>query len=214
LEQIILDAKNKKEVHITMIKEIATRRSIRKYKQDEIPEAIVRQMIQAAALAPSGKNRQPWKFLIYEKEAKAELLAGMEKGIFREAEGEALLPESAYGLSDAKNTLRIMREAPVVVVVMNPGGSSPFEPLTNDERMKEIVDSLSAGAAIQNMLLEAEHLGIGTLWIANTCFAYPELMEILNEKGQLLGAVALGYANEAPGPRPRKKLEEIIEYRC
>lgn len=44
-----------------MIKEIATRRSIRKYKQDEIPEAIVRQMIQAAALAPSGKNRQPWK---------------------------------------------------------------------------------------------------------------------------------------------------------
>ena len=197
-----------------MIKEIATRRSIRKYKQDEIPEALVRQMIQAAALAPSGKNRQPWKFLIYEKEAKAELLAGMEKGIFREAEGEALLPESAYGLSDAKNTLRIMREAPVVVVVMNPGGSSPFEPLTNDERMKEIVDSLSAGAAIQNMLLEAEHLGIGTLWIANTCFAYPELMEILNEKGQLLGAVALGYANEAPGPRPRKKLEEIIEYRC
>ena len=197
-----------------MIKEIATRRSIRKYKQDEIPEAIVRQMIQAAALAPSGKNRQPWKFLIYEKEAKAELLAGMEKGIFREAEGEALLPESAYGLSDAKNTLRIMREAPVVVVVMNPGGSSPFEPLTNDERMKEIVDSLSAGAAIQNMLLEAEHLGIGTLWIANTCFAYPELMEILNEKEQLLGAVALGYANEAPGPRPRKKLEEIIEYRC
>ena len=197
-----------------MIKEIATRRSIRKYKQDEIPEAIVRQMIQAAALAPSGKNRQPWKFLIYEKEAKAELLAGMEKGIFREAEGEALLPESAYGLSDAKNTLRIMREAPVVVVVMNPGGSSPFEPLTNDERMKEIVDSLSAGAAIQNMLLEAEHLGIGTLWIANTCFAYPELMEILTEKGQLLGAVALGYANEAPGPRPRKKLEEIIEYRC
>lgn len=197
-----------------MIKEIASRRSIRKYKQDEIPEAIIRQMIQAAALAPSGKNRQPWKFLIYEKEAKAELLAGMEKGIFRETEGEALLPESAYGLPDAKNTLRIMREAPVVVVVMNPRGRSPFEPLTNDERMKEIVDSLSAGAAIQNMLLEAEHLGIGTLWIANTCFAYPELMEILNEKGQLLGAVALGYANEAPGPRPRKKLEEIIEYRC
>lgn len=197
-----------------MIAEIAARRSIRKYKQDEVPKDIVRQIIQAAALAPSGKNRQPWRFLVYEKEAKEELLARMEKGIFREMEGEALLPESAYGLPDAKNTLRIMRQAPVVVVVMNPGGRSPFEPLTNDERMKEIVDSLSAGAAIQNMLLEAEHLGFGTLWIANTCFAYPELMEVVKEEGQLLGAVALGYADEAPGARPRKKLEDIMEYRC
>ncbi len=96
---------------------------------------------------------------------------------------------------------------------MNPYGKSPFEDITVDERVTEIVDSLSIGAAIQNMLLEAERLGIGTLWIANTCFTYPELTEFINEPGQLIGVVALGYADEAPRKRPRKKLDDIVEYR-
>lgn len=79
------------------------------------------------------------------------------------------MPESDYGLPDAGNTLRIMREAPVLIVVMNLYGKSLFEDITADERVTEIVDSLSIGAAIQNMFLEAERLEIGTLWIANTC---------------------------------------------
>ena len=64
-----------------MIEEIKNRRSIRKYKQTEIPAEIIHQIIQAGRLAPSGKNKQPWKFLIYGKEAKRELLLSMEAGI-------------------------------------------------------------------------------------------------------------------------------------
>lgn len=40
------------------------------------------------------------------------------------------------------------------------------------------------GAAVENMLLKAEKMGIGTLWIANICFAYPELMEYMKEEGR------------------------------
>lgn len=197
-----------------MIEEIANRRSIRKYKRSEITAELIQQIIQAGRMAPSGKNKQPWKFIVYGKEAKRKLLLEMEAGLKRELSGRSILPDSAYGLPDAGNTLRIMREAPALIVVMNPYGKSPFEGITVDERVTEIVDSLSVGAAIQNMLLEAERLGIGTLWIANTCFAYPELMEYIKEPGQLIGAVALGYADEAPGQRPRKSLDEIMEYRC
>lgn len=195
-----------------MIKEIADRRSIRKYKPDEISTEAINKMIQSGRLAPSGKNKQPWKFLIYRKDAKRKFLLKMEEGIQRELRGNSILPDSGYGLPDARNTLRIMREAPVLIVVMNPYGKSPFEDITADERVTEIVDSLSIGAAIQNMLLEAERLGIGTLWIANTCFAYPELMEFIKEPGQLIGAVALGYADEVPRQRPRKTLDDIVEY--
>lgn len=196
-----------------MIKEIADRRSIRKYRQNEVSVELINEVIQAGRLAPSGKNKQPWKFLVYRGNAKREILIKMEEGIQRELSGNSILPDSGYGLSDARNTLRIMGEAPVLIVVMNPYGKSPFEDITVDERVTEIVDSLSIGAAIQNMLLEAERLGIGTLWIANTCFAYPELTEFINEPGQLIGAVALGYADEAPRQRPRKKLDDIVEYR-
>ena len=50
--------------------------------------------------------------------------------------------------------------------------------LGNEKRIVEICDSLSIGAAIENMILTATGYGLGTLWIANTCFAYNELMEI------------------------------------
>ena len=192
---------------------ISSRRSIRRYKQTEIPATVINEILEAGRLAPSGKNRQPWRFLVYGNEPKRRLLEQMEAGIKRESEGEALLPESAYGLPDARNTLRIMREAPVLIMVVNPCGKSPFEAITADERVTEIVDSLSIGGAIENILLAAETLGIGTLWIANTCFAYPELINEMRTNGQLVGAVALGYADEAPVQRPRKPLEELVEYR-
>lgn len=132
-----------------MIKEIANRRSIRKYKPDEISTEAINKMIQSGQLAPSGKNKQPWKFLIYRKDAKRKFLSKMEAGIQRESSGHSILPESGYGLPDAWNTLRIMKEAPVLIVVMNPYGKSPFEDITADERVTEIVDSLLTESIFQ-----------------------------------------------------------------
>mgnify|MGYP002706889322 FL=1 len=193
-------------------KEIYDRRSIRKYKQDEVPVDVLNQILDAARMAPSGKNKQPWRFAVYGGDKKTKLLSAMKSGIRREHRGDSLLPESAYGLPDAVNTLRIMQEAPVVVMVVNPYGKSPFSGITADERVTEIIDSLSIGAAIQNMLLKAEELGVGTLWIGNTCFAYPELVDYMQVEGQLIGGVALGYANEMPEARPRKNLSDLVEY--
>ena len=192
--------------------EIYTRRSIRKYKKDMPTLEDINKILDAGRVAPSGKNKQPWKYLVYAGEKKKELLNAMEKGLNREKSGESLLINSRHGLSDAVNTLRIMREAPVIIMIVNPYGKNPFEQITADERVTEIVDSLSIGASIENMLLKAEEMGIGTLWIANTCFAYPELMEYMKEEGQLVCAVALGYAAETPPARPRKSLGDITGY--
>ncbi|MED9988767.1 MAG: hypothetical protein UE033_01460 [Coprococcus sp.] len=63
------------------------------------------------------------------------------------------------------------------------------------------------------MLLRAVELGRGTLWITNTCFAYLELIDYIGTDTQLIGAVAVGYPAERPVARPRKPLEEILEYR-
>ena len=92
---------------------IIERRSIRKYKAQEISKEQITQIIEAAIKAPSAKNRQPWKYLIYSDKAKKQLLDVMEQGLDKESEAHALLPKSAGGLADAYNTLRIMREAPV-----------------------------------------------------------------------------------------------------
>lgn len=192
---------------------IEERRSIRKFRNEPIDREQIETMVRAAGLAPSAKNRQPWKYIVYTGGEKDRLLDVMEKGLEKEQAEHKLLPQSAYGLPDAFNTLRIMREAPVTIIVMNTNGQSPYDAIATDRRVTEICDSLSIGASIENMLLKATELGLGTLWIANTCFAYNNLMEAIGEPGQLIGAVAVGHPAEHPLPRPRKTLEEILEYR-
>ncbi len=195
------------------IQSIYNRRSIRKFQNKNISKEIVEEILNAGRAAPSAKNRQPWKYIIFSSTQKQELLKVMASGLQREEQGITDLPRSRYGIPDAMNTLKIMQQAPVVIVVLNTNARSPFLPVDHDDRIAELCDTLSIGASIENMLLATEALGLGTLWIANTCFAYKELVAYLNTQHQLVGAVAIGYPNEAPSQRPRKPLEEIVEYR-
>ena len=64
-----------------MLEEIYSRRSIRKYASEPISRSIIEKIIDAGRVAPSAKNRQPWKYLVYSGEAKARLLSIMKKGI-------------------------------------------------------------------------------------------------------------------------------------
>lgn len=194
---------------------IYSRRSIRKFSDKEVPIELIEDILDAARVAPSAKNRQPWKFIVFGNGKKDELIYHMERGILREETGSPLLPDTSNGIPDAKNTLRVMKEAPMIIAVLNTNSKTdlPFTSIDGDERILEICDSLSIGASIENMLLRAEHLGLGTLWIANTFFAYNELMEYLNEDGHLVSAIAVGHPDESPAQRPRKKTEEIVEYR-
>ena len=66
-----------------MISEIAERRSIRKYKEKPVPQAMIKEIIQAGALAPSSKNRQPWKFTVVTGNAKEEMLEVFRQGLER-----------------------------------------------------------------------------------------------------------------------------------
>ena len=196
-----------------MIKAIDNRRSIRKYTSEEIPQEIIEEMIYAATLAPSAKNRQPWKFIVFKGAVKDELVQVMRQDIENEKETHVLMPEWAFAIPDAENTVRVMGEAPCLIVVLNTNGKTPFTAIDNEKRIVEICDSLSIGAAIENMILAATEHDLGTLWIANTCFAYNDIVEYLNTEDQLIGIVAVGHSAEAPTKRPRKRMTRIVEYR-
>ena len=59
---------------------IYERRSIRKYTDQAVGRTVIEEMIRAGAAAPSAKNRQPWKYLVYEGAAKEEFCNRMQKG--------------------------------------------------------------------------------------------------------------------------------------
>ena len=146
----------------------AERKSIRKYKSDEVPEELIKQVVEAARVAPSAKNRQPWRFISFSEKAKEELLDAMGKGIEKQKKNPFMPKKFKQGMVSADNTLRIMREAPVIVIVINTLSNDPLKSVSYGKRISEIHNSLSIGAAIENMLLKATELGLGSLWIGNT----------------------------------------------
>ncbi len=195
-----------------MLNAIAARRSIRKFKTTPVAREIIEEVLRAGSLAPSSKNRQPWKFIVTTGQAKEEALDVMERGLKREAQ-QPLLPESAVYIGGAHNTLNIMRQAPVLIFVVNPLGLDLLAPQNAENRVFEICNAQSVGAAVENISLAAVEKGLGSLWICDIYFAYHELCEWLNCSGELFAAIALGYADEEPAPRPRKPWSETVEWR-
>jgi nitroreductase len=184
---------------------IEARKSIRKYKDDPLPQEILEKILSAAILAPSGKNKQPWKFYVVRGDKRAEMVAEMQKGMDR-LEGQGI------NTGSAKFSIRVMAQAPVTIFVFNPTSKHPLLKRDTLETYADVVDIQSIGAAIQNMLLAATDLGIGSLWICDVFFGYEELCAWLGEKGQMIAAVSLGYSDQQPRPRPRKPVDEVTVY--
>lgn len=196
-----------------MISEIFDRRSIRKFLDTPIPKEDVIEIIQSGIKAPSSKNRQPWKYIVVQGRKKKEMLEAFRRGILREENGNALLPQSKQHIATAKYTVDIMEDAPTIIFVVNALGKSIMSELTTEEHIYEICNIQSISASIQNMLLAAQEKGIGSLWICDIYFAYSELCEWLNCEGQLVAAIAFGYPGEFPKARPRKNLEDVVVWR-
>ena len=98
----------------------------------------------------------------------------------------------------------------MLIFIVNPLASSFDQVLSNDERVSEICNAQSVGAAIENMALEVTAQGLGSLWICDSFFTQKELSAWAG--GELYAILAIGYTDEAPAARPRKRIEEVTEW--
>jgi nitroreductase len=184
---------------------IAARRSIRKFKETPIPDDMLRAILTAATQAPSAKNRQPWRFVVVRGKKRAEMVHVMREGMAKaKARGD--------DLGSAEGSARIMEQAPATVFIFNPEGMRPWLAHSIDQMFMDLTNLQSIGAAIQNMLLAAQDLGLGSLWIGDVLYAYEELCNWLGEQGALIAAVSFGYADESPAARPRKPFDEVVRW--
>ena len=93
---------------------------------------------------------------------------------------------------------KFIEEAPIVIVGCG------------DSRAKWAV--VDVAIALQNMVIAAEALGLGTCWIGH--FIEDEVKRILRipDYMRVVAMITLGYPAERPGPRPKKSLEELVRY--
>jgi F420 biosynthesis protein FbiB-like protein len=184
---------------------IAARRSIRKFKADPVPADLLQTVLQAALQAPSGKNKQPWRWVVVSGERRNDLARCLRESL-------AKMKSRGQNTGSAEWSVKIMEQAPVTVFVFNPYGLSPWQSHSVEQMIDEVIDVQSVGAAIQNLLLAAQDRGLGSLWICDVFYAYEELCGWLGEQGQMVAAVALGYADEGPAARPRKPASDVVRW--
>ncbi len=194
-----------------VVEAIGARRSIRRFKSDPVPRALIEKLIEAAVKAPSGKNLQPWSFVVLQGERKDQVAGILAEAVQR-------LNAAGMPTGSAEGSARIMRQAPVTILVFDRlwdprEGGDPGTETAAGSRPWNLVDVQSIGAAIQNSLLAAAEAGLGTLWICDVLFAYREISRSVGRENQaLIAAVSLGYADEAPEARPRRPWRELIEW--
>ena len=98
-------------------------------------------------------------------------------------------------------TANVIKEAKELILVLYKDNNS----------LEYEMDLLSIGAAIENMCLEAESLSLSTLWIGDINPTNDEICNELDIKDcRIISAVAIGYKNQEPKPRPRKSMDEIL----
>lgn len=162
-------------------KVIEERRSVRHFDDRKLKKEIIQDILNYAILSPSAHNRQPWYFVvIQDKKLKDEI-------------GDCL--QNKMG-DISIVTSNVIRECSCLVLVF-----------ANIE--DEIMDVISTGACIENMVLRARDLDVASLWIGYILNIEKEIQEKFNISNKLVSAVALGYTTHFPSKRPRKSLDEV-----
>jgi nitroreductase len=182
---------------------IVSRRSIRRFQKRAVSRETITTLLEAAVRSPSAKNLQPWRFVVLEGVKKDELVQIMlDKARALRADG--------VDTGSLEWTAEVMSQAPATILIFN--ACSPENVPASAREDYLIVTVQSIGGAIQSLLLAAQDLGLGTLWIYDVCYAHDEVLAWLRRKQRLIAAVSVGYPDETPGPRPRHPWQEITEW--
>lgn len=184
---------------------VETRRSVRKFKPDPIPEEHVTQMLEAARLAPTAGNRQPWKFLVIQDPARIERLK------------QACIPLRIKLYTDEKEhapaELEELREkiesyydgffsAPLYIAVLT-DSNAPYAHYNVHD------GALAAGY----LCLAAHALGYGTVYTTESIFesATREVCRIPDHYERVC-IVPVGVPHDLKEAPPKKSLQDLVVY--
>jgi len=194
---------------------IKSRRSIRKFKTDEIPGEKLEQMLEAARLAPSGVNSQPWRFvLVKSQEMREELKEATIMPFVHQAPVVVVccVDLEAAGKDQVSKRARELLEAGAFT-------GTPLEDFDPDAYAKSTSMEeeaarhylrLNAAIAVEHMVLQAADLGLGTCWVM--LFSKKKVKHILQleERYDVLALLPVGYPAQDPPLRPRLDLQDIL----
>jgi nitroreductase len=191
---------------------IASRRSIRKYRQEDISADTIRLLLDAARLAPSGSNIQPTRFIVVQSPAAKEALGQWTPYKF-------IIKASVIFVCCADLTAMTTREHRMGELLKE----GVFEGVDIDMKDRSIATSsvvteeaikayltMNAAIAIEHIVLKAVDLGLGSCWLGR--FDRDKIKEFLALDESIYPVVLLpvGYPDQSPKARPRVALDKLL----
>lgn len=172
---------------------VRKRRTARSYSPHPVPDEWIGWILEAARWAPSAANSQPWEFIVIDDpDCKAIL-----KKLFLD---EALQHQDSHYGSVTQKQAELLDNPVLIAVCGDPGSQDTYiDSPEIPEACRHELFQLTMGATIQNMLLAATRLGLGSTWIARLA-RVPGVAELLEVPAHLriISFVAVGYGDREP----------------
>ena len=184
-----------------VLEAIKTRRSIRRYKSTPVDDKAVQTVLEAGRWAPSWANTQCWRFIVVRD---SKIKAKVADTLFKFKRPDGVIVENAG--------IKAINTVPVLIVVCAEMGKSGCRRDGEAATDKGDWFMFDTALAVQNMVLAAHALGLGTVIIG--AFDAPKAAKILGVPAgySVVTLFPLGYPDEEPLVRPRKELSEIVFY--
>ena len=174
---------------------IKGRRSVRRFKKDPISKGLLERIFDVAIWAPSGMNRQNWKFFVLAGERKEEMVSISSTSFqYLEPELQERFADKPKIIESTRRFFKRLGHAPVVVCAY-------FEPAN----MEDFTSYQNVAAAIQNFLLVAYAEGLGTCWMTGPLTVSEQINRFLGvDDMTLVAVIPMGYPAETPRVPPRR----------
>jgi nitroreductase len=205
---------------------VKERRSLRKWKKEDIPDELIKKAIELGTWAPNGGNYQGWHFRIVKNK---DVIEKMANAVQSAADKIASWPEAAQWPEDVKRYQKnasFFRNAPVCIAVFTSEYQSAMDKVlvsreSSDPEARRILvfrrsaptGIQSTAAAVTTMLLTFHQMGLGAVWMAGPLIAKKEIETLLEVPANLslVCLVPVGYPDESP-QRLRKHVEDVLEF--
>lgn len=161
---------------------IRNRFSVRSFTDQKIEQETILEILNAARLAPSAVNFQPWHFIVVSK------------------------PENLLELQEVYSRAWF-KEAPLCVVVCADHSKS-WKRKTDGKDFADV----DAAIAIDHLVLKATELGLGTCWVCNFNTEMTSKILLLPGHIEPIALIPIGYSNSPSPEKSRKSLSEMVHW--
>jgi nitroreductase len=178
---------------------IRTRRSVRVYKTGKVTDQQLETILEAARWAPSGANTQPWELVVTRDREKMRRIRQIYDNEWRQRKRED--PINYKGLKKD-----YVGDVSVIVLVCGDARTKQVYLTTRQPADREKLFQASIANAVQQMMLAAASMNLGTVWVSVREEVEPELRELFKVPAtlRLLWVVPIGHARSWPAAKPRR----------